>query len=52
MLYSIKNIEDLEKLNEAISLQKQVQEIRLQNKLGNQNYHEGMNKFFKPMTDD
>ena len=52
MLYSIKNIEDLEKLNEAISLQKQVQEIRLQNKLGDQNYHEGMNKFFKPMTDE
>ena len=52
MLYSIKNVEDLEKLNEAISLQKQVQEIRLQNKLGDQNYHENINKFFKPMTDE
>ena len=52
MLYSIKNIEDLEKLNEAISLQKQVQEVRLQNKLGDQNYHEDINKFFKPMTDE
>ena len=41
MLYSIKNVEDLEKLNEAISLQKQVQEVRLQNKLGDQNYREG-----------
>ena len=51
MLYSIKNIEDLEKLNEAVSLQKQVQEVRLQNKLGDQNYHEHMNKLFKPMTD-
>ena len=51
MLYSIKNIEDLEKLNEAVSLQKQVQEVRLQNKLGDQNYHEDMNKLFKPMTD-
>ena len=51
MLYSIKNIEDLEKLNEAISLQKQVQEVRLQNKLGDQNFHENMNKLFKPMTD-
>ena len=51
MLYSIKNIEDLEKVNEAISLQKQVQEVRLQNKLGDQNYHENINKFFKPMTD-
>ena len=52
MLYSIKNVEDLEKLNEAISLQKQVQEIRLQNKLGDQNYHEDIKKFFKPMTDE
>ena len=51
MLYSIKNVEDLEKLNEAISLQKQVPEVRLQNKLGDQNYHENINKFFKPMTD-
>ena len=52
MLYSIKNEEDLEKLNEAISLQNQVKEVRLQNKLGEQNYHENINKFFKPMTDE
>ena len=52
MLYSIKNEEDLEKLNEAISLQNQVKEVRLQNKLGEQNYHENTNKFFKPMTDE
>ena len=52
MLYSIKNIEDLEKLNEAVSLQKHVQEVRLQNKLGDQNFHENINKFFKPMTDE
>ena len=52
MLYSIKNVEDLEKLNEAISLQKQVQEIRLQNKLGDENYHEDIKNFFKPMTDE
>ena len=52
MLFSIKNIEDLEKLNDAILLQKQVQEVRLQNKLGEQNYHEDIKKFFKPMTDE
>ena len=52
MLYSNKNVEDLEKLDEAISLQKQVQEIRLQNKLGDQNYHEDIKNFFKPMTDE
>ena len=51
MLYSIKNVEDLEKLNEAISLQKQVQEVRLQNKLGEQNFHEGMTKVLEPLTD-
>ena len=51
MMFPIKNIEDLEKLNEAVSLQKQVQEVRLQNKLGDQNFHENMNKLFKPMTD-
>ena len=51
MLYSIKNVEDLQKLNEAISLQKQVQEVRLKDKLGKQNYHEVVQKFFKPMTD-
>ena len=45
-------VEDLEKLDEAVSLQKQVQEVRLQNKLGDQNYHEDINKFFKPMTDE
>ena len=33
-------------------LQNQVQEVRLQNKLGDQNYHEDINKFFKPMTDE
>ena len=33
-------------------LQNQVQEVRLQNKLGEQNYHEDIKKFFKPMTDE
>ena len=45
MLYSIKNVKDVEKLDKAISLQKQVQEIRLQNKLGDQSYHEDIKKF-------
>ena len=52
MLFPINNIEDLQKLNEAVSLQNQVQEVRLQNKLGQQNYHEDTKKFFKPMTDE
>ena len=52
MLYPINNREDLQKLNDAVLLQKQVQEVRLQNKLGDQNYHEDIKKFFKPMTDE
>ena len=39
MLYSYENEEDLENLNELISLQGQVKEVRLQHKLGKQNFH-------------
>ena len=52
MLFPINNREDLQKLNDAVLLQNQVQEVRLQNKLGDQNYHEDIKKFFKPMTDE
>ena len=52
MLFPIKKREDLKNLNDAVLLQNQVQEVRLQNKLGDQNYHEDINKFFKPMTDE
>ena len=52
MLYPIKNVEDLQKLDEAVLLQNQVNEVRLQNKLGDQNYHEDIKKVFKPMTDE
>ena len=38
MLFPIKNIEELEKLNELVSLQYQVQEVRLQDKLGKQSF--------------
>ena len=51
MLYSVKNVEVLQKLNELVSLENQVNEIRLQDKLGEQNYHEDSKKIFKPMTD-
>ena len=50
MLYSIKNIEELEKLNELVSLQNQVKVDRLQDKLGKQNFHENMKKVFEPVT--
>ena len=51
MVFPTKNIKNLQKLNEAISLQNQVHEVRLQDKLGDQNYHEDAKKLFKPMTD-
>ena len=51
MLFPIKNRQDLEKLNEAVSLQNQVKVVRLQDKLGEQNFHEDMTKVFEPLTD-
>ena len=51
-MFPIKDREDLEKLNELILLKDQVQEVRLQNKLGEQNYHEDVKKLFKPMTEE
>ena len=48
-MYSRKNREDLEPLNELISLESQVKAIRLQEKLGKQNFHEDMKKVFEPV---
>ena len=51
MLYSIKNIEELEKLQELVSLEKQVQELRLEDKSGIHNFHEKTKKYiFEPHT--
>ena len=49
-MYSIKNIEDLKDLSELVSLQDQVKAVRLQVKLGEQNYHQKSEKLFKPVT--
>ena len=46
MLYSIKDREDLENLEELVSLENQVKVVRLQDKLGKQNFHEDMKKSF------
>ena len=51
MLFPIKNVEDLENLKEAVSLQNEVKVVRLQDKLGKQNFHENMEKVFEPLTD-
>ena len=50
MLYSIEDREDLQKLNESTSLQDQVKAVRIQDKLGKQNFHEDMKKVFEPVT--
>ena len=47
MLYSIKGREDLENLEELVSLENQVKVVRLQDKLGKQNFHEDMKKVFE-----
>ena len=49
MLYSIKNRDDLEKLEELASLQNQVEEVQIQDKLIKQNFHEHTQNVFEPV---
>ena len=51
MMLPIRNVEELQNLNEAVSLQNQVKVVRLQDKLGKQNFHEDMEEVFEPLTD-
>ena len=50
MLFAVNNREDIQNLNELASLQDQVKAVRLQDKLGKQNFHEDMKKVFEPIT--
>ena len=50
MFYPIKDTENLQNINELVSLQNQVKVVRLQDKLGKQNFHENMKKVFEPVT--
>ena len=50
MLYAIENREDLENLEELASLENQVKSVKLQDKLGKQNFHENVKKVFEPVT--
>ena len=50
MLFPIKDREVLEKLEELVSLQSKVKTVRLQDKLGEQNFHEDLRKVFEPIT--
>ena len=51
MMYSIKNREQLEKVNELDSLQNQVNEVWLQDRLGKQIFHENVKDLCEPLTD-
>ena len=50
MLYSNRKREDLSKLNKLVSLQNQVIEVGLQDKIGKQNYHENIGNLYEPLT--
>ena len=50
MLYAVKNNDDLENLKELVSLENQLKVIRLQDKLGKQNFHEDMKKVSQLVT--
>ena len=50
MLYSIKDTEGLENLEELASLQNQVKAVGLQDKLDKQNFHEDVKKVIEPVT--
>ena len=50
MLYSIQNSDDLEKLEGSASLQNQMKELRLQDKLVKQNLQDYMKKLFEQLS--
>ena len=50
-MYIIKNYNDFEKLHQLVSLQNQVKTLRLQDKLGKQDFHEDVKKVFETATD-
>ena len=50
MLYSIKDREGLKTLEELVSLENQVKVVKVEDKLGKQNFHENLKKVFEPVT--
>ena len=50
MFYSIKIKDNLKNLNEILSLQNQVRDLRLQDKIGKKNFDAGMKKVFESNT--
>ena len=50
-MYSIKKVDDSEKVEELALLRNKVDDVRLQDKLGQQNFHEDIKKLYQPLTD-
>ena len=50
MSFAIKNREDLENIKKFVSLESQAKAVKLQDKLGKQNFHEDMKKVFQLVT--
>ena len=50
MLYSIKDREDLQILEDLVSLKSQMKALRLQDKLGKQNFHEDIRKVYETVS--
>ena len=48
-MFAIKNREDLENLEELASLKSQVEDFRLQDKLGKQNFHHNIKKYLNQL---
>ena len=48
----LKGLMILEKIEEFASLQDQVKNLRLQNRLNEQNFYEDMEKVFEPVTNN
>ena len=51
MLFPIKNRDDNEELEQLAALKNQVDQSRLQDRLGKQKFHEGIKQVFEPVTD-
>ena len=49
MLYPNKNVEDLQKSNKLVSIESQVKTVRSEDELGEQKFHENMEKTFEPV---
>ena len=48
-MYWNKNIEDLKKLEQLACFKNQVKEVRLQDRLGGQNYHQNAKNLYEPL---